>query len=99
MQMEPFALDQEFRHQLIPLLSPFIQQICRFRHIGLFWTCCDIARDLSGHKTQERIKVGKISAKKTVWTKNWEIPGLQNTRMTVKTRSGVVKPEILVVVL
>ena len=44
--------------------------------------------------------MGKISAKKeTVWTENWEIPGLQNTRMTVKTRSGVVKPEILVVVL
>ena len=97
MQMEPFALDQEFRHQLIPLLSPFIPQICRFRHIGLFWTCCDIGRELSEHKTQERIKVCKISAKKQFGPKIAKF--LVYNRMTVKTGSGVVKLEILEVVL
>ena len=81
--METFAKHQEFRRQIASFYQQVIGQICRFRRIWPFCTRCDIGKDLSGHKTRERIKVTGVKFLQNSLVEDFKIPGLQ-CRMTVK---------------
>ena len=99
MQMETFAKHQEFRRQIASFYQQVIGQICRFRRIWPFCTRCDIGKDLSGHKTRERIKLTGVTFLQKHFGPKVTKFLVYNTRVTVKMRLGVVKLEILEVVL
>ena len=97
--METFAKHQEFRRQIASFYQHVIGQICRFRRIWPFCTRCDIGEDLSGHKTRERIKLTGVTFLQKHFGPKVTKFLVYNTRVTVKMRLGVVKLEILEVVL
>ena len=90
---------KNFAAKLPPFINTLSDKFAAFDVFGVFCTRCDIGKDLSGHKTRERIKLTGVTFLQKHFGPKVTKFLVYNTRVTVKMRLGVVKLEILEVVL